>query len=287
MSIRISRLVWEHSRQNKSGALVVLLAIADYANEDGIAWPAVGTLARKTRMSKRNVQRWLKTLERDGELKVFRNEGRHGSNVYKICLPVADNYISVVHDRSDTDVATRMTPTSSRNDASVTQFTKESLVESSPIIPKGEEDFWIKVSFSCFRQAVHPLRPYILRALCRATGSLNKHHAPSLIEFYQTEPLASKEHPYSSRRRSPERLLLDLARQLALAIRTCPPPPPPSKPEFSIREVREYLTERYSGYPLPASLEELESSAWEYIRPEIYRGMRDRKQKNSEARDPR
>src|SRR5881296_2267397 len=110
MSIQLSRAVWEYSRQKKSGALVVLLAIADYVNDDGIAWPAVQTLARKARMSKRNVQRWLKILQADGELKILRNHGRHGSNLYKICLPLVGRNTGVIHETTDTGGATCVTP---------------------------------------------------------------------------------------------------------------------------------------------------------------------------------
>jgi hypothetical protein len=77
--------------------------------------------------------------------------------------------------------------------------------------------------------------------------------------------------------------MLDLPRQLALAVQTHPPLPPPTRPEFTIDEIRDYLKEVYPGYPLPCSLEEIESSTWEYIRPEIYRGMRERRQKGTSA----
>jgi len=284
MSIHVSKLVWNCSRQQKSGALVVLLALADYARDDGTAWPAARTLARKARMSKRNVQRWLKALQRDGELKVFRNEGSHGSNLYKICLPVHDKDTRVAHGTSDTSAARGVTPTSSNNDASVTQFINESSIESSPVVPKGDDkDFWVKVCFKCFAQAVHPVRAHVLRELTEATPALNKKYAESLIEFYRTESLDSKEHPYSSRRHSPERLMLDLPRQLSLAVQMCPPAEPPKKPEFTIQEVRDYLTEVYPGCNLPGSIEELDGPVWEYIRPEIYKGMRERKQKSTET----
>lgn len=68
MSIRVINAVWKHSRQKKSGVLLILLAIADYTNDDGLAFPAISTLAGKARMSKRNAQRWVCTLERDGEI---------------------------------------------------------------------------------------------------------------------------------------------------------------------------------------------------------------------------
>ena len=168
MSIPASKAVWDCSKQQKSGALVVLLAIANYANHDGIAWPAVSTLARKTRMSKRNVQRWLKALQGDGELKIFRNKGKHGSNLYKVCLPLAERNTGVIHDTNDTNVARCVTPASSTNDADVTQSINESSIYNTPIVPKGDDkDFWIKICFECFEQPVRAVRPHVLRALCR------------------------------------------------------------------------------------------------------------------------
>src|SRR5215471_3238310 len=85
MNIEVTSVVWKRSRQ-KSGPLLVLLALADYTNNDGIAWPALSTLARKVRMSKRNTQRCVRALEDAGELKVRRNQGRRGSNIYRVCL---------------------------------------------------------------------------------------------------------------------------------------------------------------------------------------------------------
>ncbi len=188
ISIKLTSAVWKHSKQ-KSGALLVLLALADYANEDGIAWPAVSTLARKARMSSRNVQRWLSTLQRDGELKVLRNQGRRGVNIYQISVPQAD--LEKGDARSTGDIRG---------------------------VPKGNDiDFWINVSFRCFEQPVHPVPAHVLRALSFAIPTLDKTLADSLVDFYQSEPLRSKQPPYSSRRHSPERLMLDLPRQLALA----------------------------------------------------------------------
>lgn len=52
MSIKVSSLVWDCSGQ-KSGKLLLLLAIADHANEQGVAWPGIPLLARKTRLCER------------------------------------------------------------------------------------------------------------------------------------------------------------------------------------------------------------------------------------------
>lgn len=41
----------------------VLLVLANYADQDGVCWPSVATLARKTRLSERGVQKALRVLE--------------------------------------------------------------------------------------------------------------------------------------------------------------------------------------------------------------------------------
>jgi hypothetical protein len=281
MSIGLINAVWKHSGQKKSGALVVLQAIADYADADGIAWPAVATLARKTRMSKRNLQRWLSALQRDGELQVLRNQGMRGSNIYKICLPAAEADKGDTYGTNDTGAAKHVTPVSSTNDASVIQSTSESSIQSTPIVPKGDDiDFWIRVSFDCFKQPVHPVRAHVLRALSFVVAALNKNQSDSLVEFYQTEFIDSKEPPYSSRRHSPERLILDLPRQLALAVQTCPPP---KKREFTIEDVRDYLTGKYPGCNLPNSLDDLDGPFWQHIQWEVYDAMRQRNRNRTDT----
>ncbi len=274
MSIRITNAVWKRARQKKSGALVVLLAIADYANEDNIAYPAVATLARKARMSVRNVQRWLRILEQDGELNVLRNKGRRGVNIYKLCLP------SGIPDEGDTHVTNDIggvnpaTHVSSSGDARVTQSVNQSSIQPTPVVPKGgDADFWIETCFKCFGQSVHSVRQYVLRALSVAIPALTKSNADSLVQFYRAEPLDSKEAPYSSRRHSPERLILDLPRQLALAVQAHPPAKPKEERAYTIKDVQEYLTRTYPGCYLPPSLDALENGTWEHIKWEIYDAM--------------
>ena len=89
MSIKWSGMVWHNSQQTGSG-LLVLLAIADHANDDGICWPSVARLARMARVSERQCQRLISQLVNAGELSVER--GGHGpksTTVYRIrILPV-------------------------------------------------------------------------------------------------------------------------------------------------------------------------------------------------------
>jgi Helix-turn-helix domain len=281
MSIRVINAVWKHSRQKKSGALVVLLAIADYTNDDGFAFPAISTLARKARMSKRNAQRWVRVLEQDGELNVLRNQGRGGVNLYKICLPSGNPKNGDAHVTSDTCGTKSVTHTSSDSDADAIQSVNESSIETSPIVPKGDDaDFWIEICFRCFKQAVRPLQTYISRRLLASVPGLKRSHADSLVKFYRAKSLDSEEPPYSSRRHSPERLMIDLPRQLALAVQAWPPP---KKYDFTIEDVIRYLKEKYGDdCSFPRSLEELDGPWYRYLRDEVYDAMRGRKGKRIE-----
>ena len=85
--------VWKHSDQSGT-ALLMLLAIADNANEYGEAWPSVPTLAAKCRMSVRNAQELLSRLADAGELHISVQGGMRtpagATNMYTIVTPSAE-----------------------------------------------------------------------------------------------------------------------------------------------------------------------------------------------------
>lgn len=83
MSIRVLDRVWKQSRA-KGGDLLVELAIADFADDEGNAYPSIPTLGKKSRLSDRQVKRSLQNLEQLGELKVLRGKGPHGTNRYRL-----------------------------------------------------------------------------------------------------------------------------------------------------------------------------------------------------------
>src|SRR5688500_3752156 len=63
----IDALSWAFNLDMPSpGAKLTLLALANYANEDGIAYPSLKSLAKKTSQSIRTVQSNLGLLERLG-----------------------------------------------------------------------------------------------------------------------------------------------------------------------------------------------------------------------------
>jgi hypothetical protein len=74
MSIKTMSRVWDQSQHSGSN-LLILLAIADFSDDDGQAYPAVSKLAAKCRMSKRNAQDRLRELSESGELTILKNQG--------------------------------------------------------------------------------------------------------------------------------------------------------------------------------------------------------------------
>lgn len=87
MSVRTMARVWAES-QHSGTHLLMLLAIADFADDDGNAYPSVPTLAQKCRMQPRNANVILAALKDSGELEVRLNEGPRGTNRYRIVSPV-------------------------------------------------------------------------------------------------------------------------------------------------------------------------------------------------------
>jgi hypothetical protein len=68
MSVQAMSHVWSNSNQ-KGSNLLVMLAIANYAHADGSnAFPSLSTIAKDSRMSRRQVVRIIKSLEESGEL---------------------------------------------------------------------------------------------------------------------------------------------------------------------------------------------------------------------------
>lgn len=86
MSIKVMTAVWDHS-QHKGSELLLLLALADFAHDDGgNAFPSVKTMKEKTRLSERAVQYLLRALVASGELA---EDGKHPSGTTRYRIVVA------------------------------------------------------------------------------------------------------------------------------------------------------------------------------------------------------
>jgi hypothetical protein len=66
MSIKIMTLVWQLNVADSEK--LALLALADNANDEGVCWPSMATLARKCGKSDRTVQRSIQSPEEKGHL---------------------------------------------------------------------------------------------------------------------------------------------------------------------------------------------------------------------------
>jgi len=86
MSIKVMSRVWEHS-QAKGSPLLLLLALADSADDDGFCWPGIDHQATKIRMHPNSVRNCHKTLAGLGELLVIPRDHRTHLYIVLTALP--------------------------------------------------------------------------------------------------------------------------------------------------------------------------------------------------------
>jgi len=91
MSVRWMGKVFGLPAENiTTGERLVLLSLADNADEDGSCWPGHNYTARKTGLSERSVRRQISTLVTKGFLVAhtrFDDSGRQITNLYKLSMP--------------------------------------------------------------------------------------------------------------------------------------------------------------------------------------------------------
>lgn len=88
MSVKIMSDVFENSK-TEGNARLVLLCLADCANDEGVCWPSIKTLSRKANISEETTRKFLHVFEKIGLVETeerFNPLGRRTSNTYKINL---------------------------------------------------------------------------------------------------------------------------------------------------------------------------------------------------------
>ncbi len=88
MSMELMQKVWKH-KINDNNAKMILLKLADYADEDGICYASTKRLSEECEMSRRTVFRHIKKLEEKGviaRVPRFFQDGRQGRNDYHILI---------------------------------------------------------------------------------------------------------------------------------------------------------------------------------------------------------
>jgi hypothetical protein len=99
MSIACMTRIWDQS-EKKGSELLLLLAIADYADDNGFAWPGIETLAKKTRLSGRHVTRLISQLAETEELVVFNRRAK--GNVYIVTTGLTESGLQTALARAKT-----------------------------------------------------------------------------------------------------------------------------------------------------------------------------------------
>lgn len=83
MSIKIMSWVWDNSPYSGS-ALLLHLALADYANDSGECWPSQVSLAAKARCSERYVRTTTSKMVDDGFLEVVSASNGKSTHRYRL-----------------------------------------------------------------------------------------------------------------------------------------------------------------------------------------------------------
>ncbi len=82
MSIKLMTAVWD-TKIGPANRRLVLLALADIANDEGEAWPSIDTLAVRANCSRTSAEDSLRSLVTDGIIE-RESRGFHRSNMYRI-----------------------------------------------------------------------------------------------------------------------------------------------------------------------------------------------------------
>ncbi|KKM01018.1 hypothetical protein LCGC14_1798610 [marine sediment metagenome] len=83
MSIALMTKVWESELPTHTHKFI-LLAFADHASDDGLCWPSVTRIARRSQLSRRQTQRIITDLKKLGVLALLEGHKHHQTPLYKL-----------------------------------------------------------------------------------------------------------------------------------------------------------------------------------------------------------
>lgn len=94
MTISVMSRVWADSKASES-SLLVMLALADRADEEGVCWPGLEWIGKKARIKdERHIRRILRRQEDAGELYVSTGQGRGKTSLYLVCIGLEEEELS-------------------------------------------------------------------------------------------------------------------------------------------------------------------------------------------------
>lgn len=94
MSIKVMSWVWDNSPYS-GAALLVHLAFADWADDDGLCWPSQVKVAHKARCSVEHVRKVTRQMEADGTLVVERESAGRGKPTHYRVVARTPNSVGV------------------------------------------------------------------------------------------------------------------------------------------------------------------------------------------------
>jgi hypothetical protein len=86
MSIRMMTRVWDDKTITSATERLVLLALADYSNDDGKSWPSIARIAERSLITERALYRVLARLKAAGKVAIQSGAEDHRTNVYTLTL---------------------------------------------------------------------------------------------------------------------------------------------------------------------------------------------------------
>jgi hypothetical protein len=93
----VKALTWAFEQPISATEKVVLLALADHANESGLCWPSIAVLVQRAHVGERTVQRALQSLEDGGFIARERRQRENGSdtsNLYRLMFDRVSQRVS-------------------------------------------------------------------------------------------------------------------------------------------------------------------------------------------------
>lgn len=152
MSVRIVANVLDYVHDIPHGAKLVLICMADYADDQGRCWPSFQKLSDRCDMSRRHVIRVVSDLEELGFVRKI-EERPYKPTVYGLTIPTSDTHVTskqakVVTPTSLVTPTTLVTPMSLGSDTHVTTTSDTHVTltinkpSKNPQYPDEFEKFW-------------------------------------------------------------------------------------------------------------------------------------------------
>lgn len=101
MSVKIMSWVWDHGPSDGTETLV-LLALADFCDDEGRCYPSMRRIAEKARMQERSARRVIRRLEDGGWISVNVGNGRKGCSQYQIMTKKGDHRSQFIDEKTRT-----------------------------------------------------------------------------------------------------------------------------------------------------------------------------------------